>query len=264
MSPVIAILLCAQFAATGGQYVHELYRRRLVTTSRRLTRVGTTRFRGGRSARLGGMEKPSVPEIVGKAVVAGIPYVGGSLVEVISGIQKRREYVAETALGVISERVGEDALMSMAEREPEIEALLWTALQAVAATGVESKRKLLVKVVANAMTSTEPIDMEQLQTQALAELDAPHFRALARLAHAEDLDAAEGKTDKQDSNLNHAAAKEPVPVLAALIRTGVVYPAAMVDQGNGLGRAPSPRELGVSGVTDFGWRLLADLQREGW
>jgi hypothetical protein len=210
------------------------------------------------------MEKPSVPEIVGKAVVAGIPYAGGSIVEVISGIQKRREYVAEHALGAISERVGADTFMSIVERDPEIEALLWTALQAVAATGVESRRKLLVKVVANAMTSTEPIDMEQLQTMALAELDAPHFRALARLAHAEDLDAAEGKTDKQDNNLDQAATNEPVPVLAALIRTGAVYPAGIVDNRDGTMRPPSLRELGVSGVTDFGRRLLVDLHSEGW
>jgi hypothetical protein len=207
--------------------------------------------------------KPSYPEIIAKAGVAWIPHLGGSLTEIISGIQKRREYVAEHALGAITERVGEDAFMSIVHRDPEIEALLWTALQAIAATGVESKRKFLVRGVANAATSTEPIDMEQLQTAALTELDAPHLRALARLVHAEEMDEAEGTTDKPDSNLNQAVLKEPVPVLAALIRTGVAYPAAMVTE-DGLGRAPSPRELGISGVSDFGRRLLEDLRREGW
>jgi hypothetical protein len=165
---------------------------------------------------------------------------------------------------VIAERVGWDAFMLIVEGNPEIEALLWTALQAITATGVESKRKVLQNVVANAMTSTEPIDMEQLETMTLAELDAPHFRALARLVRAEDMDAAEARTDKLNNNLDQAVAKEPVPVVAALIRTGVVYPAAMVNQGNGTARSPLPRELGISGVTDFGRSLLEDLRREGW
>jgi hypothetical protein len=210
------------------------------------------------------MKKPSWPQIVAKAVVAGVPQLGGSLTEIISGIQQRREYVAKTALGAMSERVGKDAFMSIVAGNPEIEALLWTALQAITATGVESKRKLLQKVVANAMTSTEPIDMEQLQTMALTELDAPHFRALTRLVHAEDADAAEGRTDCQNNDLDRATAEEPVPVLAALIRTGVVYPAGIVDQQDGTLRPPPLRGLQVSGVTEFGRRLLADLQSEGW
>jgi hypothetical protein len=74
------------------------------------------------------------------------------------------------------------------ERNPEIEALLWTALQAITMTGVESKRRVLQDVVANAMTSDEPIDMEQLKVMVLAELDAPHIRALTRLAEADQLD----------------------------------------------------------------------------
>ena len=154
-----------------------------------------------------------------------------------------------------------DAFTAIVERDPEIEALLCIALQAIITTGLGSKRKLLQRVVANAMTSTEPIAMAQLRTMALAELDAPHFRALTRLIHAEDMDAAEGKTDQPNNSLDQAVVKEPVPVLAALIRTGIAYPAELVDHGDGTASAPSPRELRLSGVTDFGRQLLADLQR---
>jgi hypothetical protein len=204
--------------------------------------------------------EPSWLEIAVKAGVAGIPYVGGSLGQIISGIQQRRESVAENALGAITERVGWDAFNAILVRDPETEALLCIALQAIIATGVESKRKLLQRVVADAMTSTEPIDMAQIQTMVLAELDAPHFRALKRLVHAEDLDAAEGKTDQPNSNFNQAVVKEPVPVLAALIRTGVAYPAGFVDHRNGTASGPPLRELQLSGVTGFGRQLLADLQ----
>ena len=43
---------------------------------------------------------------------------------------------------------------------------------------------MLQDVVAKAMTSDEPIDMEQFKVMVFAELDAPHIRALTRLAEA--------------------------------------------------------------------------------
>jgi hypothetical protein len=52
--------------------------------------------------------------------------------------------------------------------------------------------------------------------------------------------------------------------MAALIRTGVVYSVGTVVPGDGTAYPPAPRQLGTSGVTDFGRRLLEDLQREGW
>ena len=201
--------------------------------------------------------KPSLTEIAAKAGLEAVPY-GGVLNEVISGLQSRRAYVAEHALGAIAERVGWDALLAVIERDAEREALLWTALQSITMTGVESKRRVLRNVVVNALSSTEPIDMEQLQVMALGELDAPHIRALARLADAEDRDTHEGSTDREDNLLEVAVDAEPIPVLAALIRSGVVYPGGMVEMG-GLGRAPSARELSVSGVTPFGRELLVAL-----
>jgi hypothetical protein len=206
-------------------------------------------------------KKPSRAEIMRKAATGLLLPRGGVVNQIIADLQGRRAYAAEHALGAITERVGRDAFDSIVKRDPEIEALLWMVLQAIVATGVESKRKLLQDVVANAMTSREPIDMAQLQTMVLAELDAPHFRALTRLAHAEDMDSAEGKTDRPNNSLDQTVAKEPVPLLAALIRTGVVYPAETVHHGDGTASAPSPRELRLSGVTDFGRRLLADLQQ---
>jgi hypothetical protein len=60
-----------------------------------------------------------------------------------------------------------------------------------------------------------------------------------------------------------AAKRESTPVLAALIRTGVVYPGGAVNTGDGLASVPSARELSVSGVTEFGEELLADLRAAG-
>lgn len=58
-----------------------------------------------------------------------------------------------------------------------------------------------------------------------------------------------------------AAKREPTPVLAVLIRTGVVYPGGITAEG-GLGYAPGARELTVGGVTEFGKELLDELRAE--
>lgn len=211
--------------------------------------------------------KPSLGEIAAKAALSGVPYAGGSLNQIIAGLQQRRTYVAEHALGAISDHVGWDAFLSIVEGNPEIEAILWTALQAITMTGVESKRKVLERVVANAMTSDEPIDMEQLKVMALAELDAPHLRALVRLAEADWLDrkASSRRRDSPENGQTYVdmvAKQEPIPVLAALIRTGVVYPGGAVDAGQGLLRMPPARELSIGGVTEFGEELLDDLRAQ--
>lgn len=212
--------------------------------------------------------KPSLGEIAAKAALSAVPHAGGSLNQIISGLQQRRTYVAEHALGAISEQVGWDAFLSIVEGNPEIEAILWTALQAITMTGVESKRRVLQKVVANAMTSDDPIDMDQLKVMALAELDAPHLRALVRLAEADWLDRKSSSRRRDSSPENEqtyvdmVAKREPIPVLAALIRTGVVYPGGAVDTGQGLLRMPPARELSVGGVTEFGEDLLDDLRAQ--
>jgi hypothetical protein len=202
-------------------------------------------------------------EIAAKAGLSAVPHWGGPLNQIISGLQQRRNHVAEHALGAISERVGWDAFLSVVEGNPEVEAMLWTALQAITMTGMESKRKVLQNVVANAMTSDEPIDLEQVKVTVLAELDAPHIRALTRLSEADWLDKKEAnRRDHGESPhkyVEEVAKREPVPVLAALIRTGVVFPGGSVLTADGLAQVPSAGELAVSGVTDFGDELLYDL-----
>ena len=211
--------------------------------------------------------KPSLLELTGKTGIAAIPYAGGALNQIINGLQQRRRYEAETALGAISERVGQDVFLTIVAGNPEIEAMLWIALQAITMTGVESKRRVLQNVVANAMVSEEPIDIEQLKVTALAELDAPHIRALERLSQAQWFDAQHspsprGEDGKDHSALAYAANREPTPVLAALIRTGVVYPGGAVDTGQGVSYAPVAGELTVGGVTEFVDDLLDDLRAE--
>ncbi|UXA14070.1 hypothetical protein KXD97_09970 [Mycobacterium sp. SMC-8] len=148
-------------------------------------------------------------------------------------------------------------MLAIVERNPEVEALLWLVLQAVMATGVESKRLLMQKVIENAMTSDEPIDPEQTRAAALAELDAPHIRALVRLIEAERLDILD--SNSAVDKFLAALKQEPIPILATLVRNGALYPGATRQ-----GRERDDKQYVSPGVTPFGYELIDDLRDFGW
>lgn len=125
------------------------------------------------------------------------------------------------------------------------------------------------RVVGRAVLDDTLIDDVQLITAVSREVDAVHIRALERLRRAEDDIAAEARQQADEardagqdpqraeaawSNRFHTVVgeevqrmgdREPVPIRATLIRTGVVVPATMVGGGASIYR-----------VSDFGRRLL--------
>ncbi|WP_138985140.1 hypothetical protein [Gordonia otitidis] len=193
---------------------------------------------------------------VGMSQVTGQPPNPGSVVQVLAdGMMERRRAKAETFVGDLVERVGEDALLAAIERDPERDALLWAAIQAVMASGLEAKRVYLGQVVANALVSDEAIDEAQLIVAALSDVDGPHVRALARLAATDTNEGFESVVGEQS-----------VPVLATLLRVGALLPlGSIIDGGDGVGtiNLPEPGQMGVSGVTEFGRMLLASLREAG-
>jgi hypothetical protein len=50
-----------------------------------------------------------------------------------------------------------------------------------------------------------------------------------------------------------------MPVLAGLVRAGVVFTGS-VQRGTGLFSSPNPRTYSITGVNEFGRRLLVDLE----
>lgn len=112
----------------------------------------------------------------------------------------------------------------------------------------------MARVVGAAASDRAEINTAQLINAAIEELDAPHFRTLARFRQVErDL------WDDGDSNADNAVARsqaltaisqeERVPVVAALIRSGVVYPATLTGRG-----------VAAYSLTDFGRDLLSQLE----
>ena len=124
-------------------------------------------------------------------------------------------------------------------------------------TGIEGKRTYLARVVANAMIDTTKIDDAQLIVRALTELDGPHIRDLVKLVAADD--ASQADPGNGDEILQAALEAIPAPVLATLVRLGVVY-VGSEQRGNGLFSVPRARTYSITGVNDFGRELLANLR----
>ncbi len=157
---------------------------------------------------------------------------------------------------------GPDALRARLEEDPEVEALVIEGLEAASRTGLEAKRKLLARVLAQAVTDDSKVEESQLIVQALRDIDAPHVRSLARIAAAERREEAllkeeraRGETSRVDfwEELLEAVAQEPTSVVAVLVRVG-----ALSQQASFMGGA-----FGVAGVSDFGQAILRDLRDAG-
>lgn len=168
-----------------------------------------------------------------------------------------RKRDGEEFAGVVAAVVGPERLERIIKSDDERREMLWTGVQAAMATGIEGKRVLMARVVANAMTSEEPIDDEQLMLWALAELEAPHFRALMQIKHG---DAENQKAPQYDDEpLQKVLRGQRYPVLATLARTGVVRQGSE-ERGSGMWSITFAETLGITGISDFGLKLLADLE----
>lgn len=203
---------------------------------------------------MAGSEPPAVGETIVKMALSAVPYVGGSLTVLYDDVRSRRLAKLEQSVQAIADATGLEALVHRLDESPEIEALFVEALDAAARTASEAKRALLTRVVTEAVSDDAKIEPGQLIVQAFRDLDSPQIRALARLravevkAEREHGSTTVDRRDEVGSAVTAAGRLEPDPVVAALVRTGVVHPAALYGGG-----------LAVYGVSPFGRMLLLEL-----
>ncbi|CCK65390.1 hypothetical protein [Mycobacterium canetti] len=179
---------------------------------------------------------------------------GAAAVEQLVDIRRRKgtEHVA-----FVAGQVGNNELLNIIQADDERGEMLWSSTQTSMSSADLRKRIYLAQVVAEAMTSTEPIDEALLFVSALRELDRPHIQALVRIREA---DAANQKDPGLNGDILQDALRAiPYPVLAALARTGVVRQGSE-QRGSGLFAITYADTLGISGISEFGLRLLADLE----
>lgn len=197
-------------------------------------------------------DAPKHWETIVKAAAVSMPMVGKALGVIWDDSRARRLSKLEKTMQEIASQTGIEALAERLETDPVIEALFADAMDTVMRTGLESKRRLLAKVVAQAVQDDSKIEEAALIGQALRDLDAPHIRALERIRHAQDTAesaaTAENKYQAGTRAAAEAAQKEPIAVIATLTRTAVAIPGTYPGGG-----------IGVYRLSDFGRSLLEDL-----
>lgn len=191
------------------------------------------------------------------APITGVPGLATSAGIVLEHIVRRRRHTGEEFIETVVSHVGEHELLTVIQTDGERNELLWSSVQAAMSTGIEGKRVYLARVVANAMTDTTTIDDAQLIVTALTELEGPHISALVKLVAADDANQAD--PGNSDEILQAALEAIPAPVLATLVRVGVVY-VGSEQRGNGLYSVPRARTYSITGVNDFGREVLANLR----
>lgn len=207
-------------------------------------------------------EPPTVVETTVKAVLRAIPYVGSSLSIIFEDTRARHVARVAQVVEEVAMTAGVDRLSERLAKDEKIEIIFIEGVEIAVRSGLKAKRRLLARGIAKAVLDDAEIEPAQLLIQAFQDLDAPHLRALARIRNAEktaeEVDANGETNDDRRERIADAATKagrtEPTPIIATLIRTGVIYPATLVGGG-----------VAVYGVSEFGRRLLVDLENlEAW
>lgn len=128
-------------------------------------------------------DPPSRGETAIRAAVRLVPSVGESLGIAVDDALDRRKARAQETAGRVEIEVGDDALLLERLEDERVQMLFAGALEAAMRSRVDAKRRLLARVVARAVMDGAQVDEAELVTTALAQLDAPHVRALERFVN---------------------------------------------------------------------------------
>jgi len=199
-------------------------------------------------------EAPTWRETAIRATAAAIPYAGGTIQVLYEDVRARSAAKAGETIASIVAITGEPALAQRMAVDPVLEALFVNAVDAALRTGLEAKRRLLARAVADAVVDGARLDESQLVTAALSELDVPHVRALKRMAD-EWRAPVEGE---QGVSWGRSEAFQSLtdPIKATLVRTGT----AMPQRQRFVATSDRRRQ---EGITDFGLALVDALESEG-
>lgn len=205
---------------------------------------------------------PDAPEpwaqTLTRAVINLVPVFGGFVDVLFTRFEDGRRYHARAMVSSVIDKSSVEQLASSLEN-PEFAATFQRAVMAAVTTGFEAKRRLLANLIGEAVLDDARVDEVELYVAMLDELDAVHFRSLERLRRAvDDLPQNESR-EELDRLCKQAWQKEPVPIRAALVRTGCST-APVVLRGAG----PFAVQITATDlVTSFGRDVLEWLKRDG-
>jgi hypothetical protein len=212
-------------------------------------------------------EAPSWKQMVVQAAVAsgaevlgwqaGVPGVGAGTGVVVQWLIDSRKGRAEQFIDGVADLTDAHELFDQVRRDPVLQNLLWEGIQASMSAADQNKRIYLARVVASALTDDAKLDDAQFIVTALRELEGPHIRALVKLIAADDRNRED--PGNNDEILQDALSEEPPAVKAALVRTGVVLVGSQ-SVSEGLYSIPRAENYSITGVNDFGRRIIRELQ----
>lgn len=198
---------------------------------------------------------PSRADIAIRAGITASPRLGGSALILYEGIRDRRAARIAQVLDDASTGIEAAELERVLSVDERMDALLGQALQAAADSAVVAKRRLLGRLVNQAVLDDARVDESELFVRILSQIDAPHVRCLEAIHRAEQLAEARGEIPPRARGaerpliraIGAEGEKHPAPVLVALTSLGLLDSSGVDD------------DMYVKGVTSFGQRLLADL-----
>lgn len=188
---------------------------------------------------------PSRAETTIKAILNLVPWVGGSIATVYEDYMDRRRERLRHTVTAAAERLGDDGAHRLVDRlssDERFADLFWGAIEEASKSAVEAKRAAIGHALADASGESETeIDEYTLLVEALSDLDLPHLRTLQRI----------NRFEQDRSMMNSLVSATPDPVLAALVRHGLIIENEAYDG----------REVG--GLSSFGVRLLRYVEGSG-
>jgi hypothetical protein len=201
--------------------------------------------------------RPSLPDIAVRAALTASPRAAGSLLVVYDGLRDRYAGRAEQVVREAVAGLDDEEVSRRLAHEDILDAAFAAAVEAGARSGLESKRRLLGRVVRRALEDSALVDQAVLLVGILAQIDAPHVTCLEQVRRAQDDALAAGEVAPRARwaereivpRVNEAGGQFPAAVLTALSALGLVD-ASGIDDG----------EVLVKAVTPFGVALLDDLR----
>lgn len=197
-------------------------------------------------------------ELITAVATGTTPSMASVLAVAGAGVLARFKAKGEKHVTAISEDVGPERFHEVLETDPEREALFINSLQIAMLTADDQKRIYLARVVANAFKDDALVDDAILITEALRALDGPHIKTLAQIA-AVDQKLRSHPLPTNNDDWQRELERHREPILAALVRAGVVY-AGLEEDGDGNYIPGLAKTYGISGVNQFGRDLLAELE----
>lgn len=190
--------------------------------------------------------KPSLPSAIIRAGLSAVPGVGGPLAELWEYSQALDRWrVSQMGTAARDDFGDDEAFVDRLRSDERLLDMLVEAAEAARRTEMEAKRIAMGRVLAQAMKDDAQIDDSAAMLRALAGLEAPHFRVLARLAAQPRVQIGAGDEDV------------PEPYLSQVIAAGVLHAT------EGLISPTANSFAGAAYVTPFGHELLRWIREAG-